>query len=66
MLKRIILYFISYLITVIGLVFIILYINLFSFGYNIFEYLKFIFTHYESLLFFLGIFLFVVLAKGDK
>ena len=38
MLKRIFLYFISYLITIIGLVFIILYINLFSFGYNIFEY----------------------------
>ena len=63
MIKKIVLYFISYIMSVFGLVFIILYINLFSFGYNISEYLKFIFTSYESLMFFFGFLLFIFLFR---
>jgi len=63
MIKKLILYFISYIMTVVGFTFIIVYINLFSFGYNIFEYLEFIFTNYECILFFLGFVLFIILLK---
>ncbi len=44
--------FISY-----SLIFFIMYLNLFTFGYNIFDYLLEIFTHIESLLFIPGIYL---------
>jgi hypothetical protein len=57
---RIILYIISYTFMIIGLTFILLYINLFSFGYTMIEYLEFIFTNIECLLFFIG---FIILLK---
>lgn len=40
-----------------SLVFFIIYLNLFTFGYNFFDYLLVIFTHLESLLFIPGIYL---------
>jgi hypothetical protein len=39
----------------IGLSFIILYTNLFTLGYSFFDFVKFIITRFECLLFFLGI-----------
>ena len=43
--------------SVIGLSYIIIYLNLLIMGFNIFDYLKYIFTNFECLLFFLGYFL---------
>jgi len=51
---RIVLYIISFILMITGMVFMLLYINLFSFGYTIFEYLEFIFTNIECLAFFIG------------
>jgi len=46
---------------IIGLTFILLYINLFSFGYTMVEYLEFIFTNIECLLFFIGFIILLIL-----
>ena len=63
--NKIILYIISFIMMVIGLTFIILYINLLSFGYNIFEYINFIFTNYECYFFYIGFIIFIILVlKG--
>ena len=51
---RIILYIISFILMIIGMTFMMLYINLFSFGYTMYEYLEFIFTNIECLVFFIG------------
>ena len=51
---RIILYIISFILMIIGMTFMLLYINLFSFGYTMYEYLEFIFTNIECLVFFIG------------
>jgi hypothetical protein len=48
----------------IGLMFIILYTNLFSLGYSFFEFVKFISTRFECLLLFLGIVLILFSMKG--
>jgi len=61
MLKRIILFIISFLLMVFGCTFIFVYINLFSFGYTILDYLKFIFSRVECLCFFVGLILYVIL-----
>ena len=63
---KIILYILSILFMVIGLFFMIVYTNLFSFGYTFFNYLEFIFTKFEVLLLFIGIFLLLYIYKKDR
>jgi len=58
---RIFLYILSFVLMVIGLTFILIYINLFSFGYTILEYLEFIFTNIECLIFFIGLIICILL-----
>lgn len=58
---KLFLYLISIIMMIMGLTFIILYINLFSFGYTIFEYLEFIFTNYECFIFFIGLLILILL-----
>ena len=48
----------------VGLMFIFLYINLFTFGYSFFEFVQFISTRLECLLFFLGLILIFFSMKG--
>ena len=64
--KKIILFIISYIFMVIGITFILIYINLFSFGYNFYEYLEFIFTSYECILFFIGLIIISILLLKEK
>ena len=66
MVIRVLLYIVSYMMMVIGLTFMILYINLFSFGYNMYEYLEFIFTSFECILFFIGLIIISVLLLRRK
>ncbi len=68
MFLRIILFFLGAIFMLIGNFYIVVYINLFSFGYTITEYLEYIFTRYECYFTFLGIVLIVlsVYLKGDK
>jgi len=59
--KRIILYILSIIFMSIGITFIAIYFNLFTFGYTILEYLKFILTNYYCLLFIVGFILLNIL-----
>lgn len=53
--------------SVIGLSYILIYLNLLVMGFSFFDYLKYIFTKKECLLFFLGYILIIVLIKkGNK
>lgn len=68
MLDRIILFFIGFILLVIGFVFIILYINLLSFGYTINEYLRFIIKRIECYNILFGLILIIIslFGKGIK
>ena len=53
----------------IGLTYIIIYINLFTFGYTIKEYIIFILKQPENYLFFIGLFIEIILVltwKGKR
>lgn len=63
---RLILSLISFNLMVFGLTLIIIYINLFSFGYNIYEYLEFVFTSWDCLCFFVGLFMMLLLLKKRR
>ena len=52
---KILIKIISFIMMVYGLSYILIYINLFPFGYNIKEYLTFIFKRYECYLFLVGL-----------
>jgi len=51
---------------VIGFMYYILYFNLFTFGYNINEYLKYILTRYECYIFFVGLLIFTIFYRKGK
>lgn len=58
--------FVGFTLTNIGLVYLIIYLNLFTFGYNLIDYIKFIFTRIECLSFILGVFiLLLTINRGD-
>ena len=61
MLKKIFLFLVGYLLMVIGFIYIILYINLLSFGYSLGEYIGYVFTRFECLVLIIG-FIFIILA----
>ena len=59
MVARIITFLFGYALTLIGLIYIISYMNLFSLGYNFMFYVKFIFRQIECLYTFIG---FIIMA----
>lgn len=64
---KIFLFIFGFGLTTIGFVYNILYLNLFNFGYNFFEYVNFIIRRIECLNTFLGIFLIIIsLNYGGK
>lgn len=65
---RILIFLFGFGLTVIGLSYIIIYLNLLSIGYNFFEYVKFIIRRVECLNFFVGIILmmFSIFFKGGN
>lgn len=60
-------FFLGFSMTVFGLVYIIIYLNLLTFGYTFIEYLQFIISRYECLMAVVGsiILLVIILMKGD-
>ncbi len=67
MLFRIFLFIVGFLLMVLGSFYIIVYINLFSLGYTIFEYLEYIFSRYECYYFIVGLILVSIsILRGDK
>lgn len=64
---RILMFLMGFGLTTIGLVYLILYINLFSFGYNFFDYVNFIIRRIECLNTILGLILMIIsLNIGGK
>ncbi len=68
MITRIVFFLIGFIFMVIGFSYFIIYINLFSFGYTISEYLLYCITRYECWLLLIGfiMILIIVLRKGKK
>ncbi len=68
MITRIFFFLIGVLFMTVGFSYIIVYLNLLSFGYTISEYLQYIITRYECILLLVGfiIVLTSVLRKGNK
>ena len=61
------LFSIGIVMSVIGLSYIIIYLNLLVMGFSFFDYLKYIFVKKECLLFFIGyILLIILMKKGNK
>lgn len=65
MLTRIFIFLLGYALTVIGLIYIISYLNLLSIGYNFLEYVNFIIRRIECLYTIIGIVL-IILSIGGK
>ena len=65
---RIVLFLLGFGFSVIGFMYMILYLNLFALGYSIKEYLIFIFSRYECILGIIGFLVvtFTIFYKGDK
>lgn len=65
---KVFLFCIGFILSVIGLVFNVCYLNMFLLGYNFFDYVKFIFSRVECLFLIIGIFImfFSLFLKGDK
>jgi len=51
------------ILSIIGLTYIIIYLNLLVMGYTFFDYLKYIFTKLECLSFFIGYILLIILFR---
>lgn len=67
MVKRFIIFLFGYSLTLIGLIYIISYLNLLSLGYNFLYYVKFIFRRIECLYTFIGIILiYISINLGGK
>lgn len=68
MLSRIFFFLIGFGLTIIGLMYIIIYLNLLSIGYNFLEYVKFISSRLECLFSVIGIIImfFSIYIKGGK
>ena len=56
----IIIYFLSLFLMIIGFTFMLIYINLFSFGYSFLDYIFFILSRGEVLVFFIGFILLII------
>ena len=57
---------IGIILSTIGLTYIIIDLNLLIMGYTFFDYLKYIFTKIECILFFAGHFIIIILIYGRK
>ena len=68
MITRIILFLIGFVFMIIGFSYFIIYINLLSFGYNIYEYINYCLTRYECWLLIIGLIItsIIILRKGKK
>lgn len=65
MLLRIFIFLLGYALTIIGLIYIISYLNLLELGYNFLEYVNFIIRRIECIYLIIGIIL-IILSIGGK
>ena len=68
MITRIFFFLIGFFLIVMGIMYMIIYLNLLSFGYNFLEYLTYILNHYECLVIIPGIIivLLCIFRKGKN
>lgn len=68
MLSRIMLFLFGFSLMTIGFAYLIIYLNLITFGYTITNYLEYIFTHIGSLSTFIGLLIvsYLILVKEKK
>ena len=68
MLNRVFLFLLGFGLTVVGFMFIIIYLNLTTMGYTVLDYLKFIIRRIECVLAFIGIIIINIslYKKGEK
>lgn len=66
MIKKLIMLILGIFITSYSLMFIIVYLNLLNMGYSLIDYLKYILTHIECLIIFMGILLIYKSIRKDK
>lgn len=64
---RVFFFLLGFGLMVVGFTYVILYINLFTIGYNFLEYVNFIFSRYECYFIFLGLFILILslVIKGE-
>ena len=63
--NKLIINIISLIITTIGLIYIISYLNLLVIGYNILDYVYFIIREFECIMFFIGLIILIINNKED-
>lgn len=63
--NKLIINIISTIITTIGLIYIISYLNLLVIGYNILDYVYFIIREFECIMFFIGLLILIINNKED-
>ena len=63
--NKLIINIISTIITTIGLIYIISYLNLLVIGYNILDYVYFIIREFECIMFFIGLLMLIINNKED-
>ena len=63
--NKVIINIISTIITTIGLIYIISYLNLLVIGYNILDYVYFIIREFECIMFFIGLLMLIINNKED-
>lgn len=56
----------GFILSVIGLSFIVIYLNLLVMGYSFLDYVKYIFCKIECLIFFVGYLIVLIMLKGKK
>lgn len=67
MFNKLFLFLTGFGLMVIGCTYIIMYLNLFTLGYTLIDYLLFLLTHIECLFTFIGLLLIIISThKGDK
>ena len=65
MLNKIVIFLLGINICSISLMFMIIYLNLLRMNYTFIEYLKYIFTHFECLMFIIGLILIKISLKNE-
>ena len=63
--NKLIINIISLIITTIGLIYIISYLNLLVIGYNILDYVYFMIREFECIMFFIGLIILIINNKED-
>lgn len=57
---RVFFFFVGFWFLIIGFTYLILYLNLLTFGYHLSDYIRFVFSKYQTFLFFVGLLMIIM------